>query len=153
MSGTCTYCMPFHIRNHSLESQQVCCGSIFQRHGPAGKETIRSVWVQHENGRTMLPGLSITINSRSTSWRRILTGVEVTGGSCLWTTFLHITFMMLPSDRISYILYALYTISVSNNSVWFRDLPVNRCYTWIQCIPLTHRCYSAPFGMKEKTRT
>lgn len=40
--------------------------------------------------RTMLPGLSTTINSLSTSWSRTLTGVEVTGGSCLCTTFLEV---------------------------------------------------------------
>lgn len=39
------------------------------------------------NIRTMLPGLSITINSRSLSSCSILTGLEVTGGSWRCTTF------------------------------------------------------------------
>ena len=37
---------------------------------------------------TMLPGLLTMRNSRSLSCSRIFTGVDVTGGSCLWTTFL-----------------------------------------------------------------
>lgn len=54
---------------------------------------VKAIQKGNENGdcqdeRTMLPGLSTTINSRSLLWRRIFTGFDVTGGSCRWTTFL-----------------------------------------------------------------
>jgi len=86
----CTYCMLSDTQSHSLEYQRECCENIFRRHGQASERKISSVWggLWCANERTMLPGLSTIMNSRSMSWRRILTGVDVTGGSWRWTTFL-----------------------------------------------------------------
>jgi len=79
--------------------------------------------------RTMLPGLSTTMNCRSLSSCSTLTGVEVTGGSCRCTTFLD-TEMVYKTWRIPrQIDNALNKISVYDDSLRICYVSINRGYT------------------------
>jgi hypothetical protein len=103
-----------------------CDGKIRQKEDEDG---------ECQDERTMLPGLSTTMNSRSLSCRRILTGVDVTGGSWRWTTFLR-RVNLVSLDQTFRDIYSLDTVSVIKDSIWFRYFSVDGCDSGFQCIPL-----------------
>lgn len=78
-----------------------------------------------QDERTMLPGLSTTINSRSLSCSKILTGVAVTGGSWRCTTFLHT--ISAQDQAIARAIHSLDPISVEEDCVWLRYLSIDCC--------------------------
>ena len=121
----------FRTRNHVWVFRQGCYESNGRQHAPAGRMTNIKI-SKKENGchmLTMLPGLLTIRNSRSLSCSRIFTGVDVTGGSCLWTTFLPPKNGSESKQCRSNQEHSLDAITISYDGIRFCDFTINRSHT------------------------
>lgn len=101
-------------------------------------------------GRTMLPGLSMTMNSRSLSSSSIRTGMEDTGGSCRCTTFLHA--IIQYSRRVTYtqLGYALNPVPVLDDRLGSRYFAIHSRHARLERIPLS---FKLPISQLQCTHT